>query len=398
MKRVVVTGLGMVTSAGINKIETWRKVSSLECALKKSNFAKTNFNGLVDETFNSGLSTRDKKYMDKVTQFAIVATQEAMDDCGLVLKDDLNTNVAVFIGTSVGGIETFTEEALKELEKISVLSMIKSLPNMVAANLSMRHRVHGGAYTYSSACASGAVAIGEAFLKIKNGEIDCAIVGGSEACVTEQITESFKRLRILSSTTELNEACVPFSIRRSGFVLSEASAILVLESLESANERNAPIYAEIAGYGSTSDAHSLTSLDQGGIERCMKKAVNSAFLDITDIGYINAHGTATANNDKVEADAIKNIFPNNPLVSSTKSILGHSLGASGAVEAALCCLMIKDGIIIPTINVRDEDVDPNIHANLLLNKTVPYGGLAILSNSFAFGGNNVSLLFKKLNE
>lgn len=389
----------MVTSAGNNAVETWNKVENLECSLSPSPFEGTYFNGLVDQNFNADLSSKDRRYMDKGSQMALIAANEAIKDSGLMLDSKENDHAAIFMGSSLGGIESLSQELIASatdgLDKISVLGMTKSLPNMLGANISIKHQIGGGVYTYSSACSSGAVALGEAYLKIQREEIDIAIAGGSEACATIQIMQSFKMLGAVSTSLELKTASIPFSKKRSGFVLSEGAAILILETLESALERDANIYAEIVGYGSTSDGTSLVAPDQKGIEKCMKKALKSADMKPENVEYINAHGTATQTNDEVESRAIERIFGNRPKVSSTKSILGHSLGATGAVEAALCCQMIKKGILIPTINVKKSDVADEIKLSLLLDRLQKYEGGAVISNSFAFGGHNVSLVFKE---
>lgn len=399
MNRVVVTGIGMITPAGIGKLKNWEKIYCLENCLSDSSIEGTYFNGLINEEYKNVLTTKQIRYMDKVSQIGLLASREAVKDSKINIEDVRGENMAIFIGTAVGGMESLSRELNEStkhgLKKISVMGMPKLLSNMIGTNLSIEFKITGGSYTFVSACASGAVAIGEAVKKIRFGEVKAALAGGSEACAIPQVLESFKRLGAVSTNNDINKASIPFSKDRSGFVLSEGAAILVLEEYEHAKKRGAKIYAEIAGYGSSSDGVSLIAPDADGIELCIKRALEDAEISEKEVEYINAHGTSTNLNDKVESKVIENVFKSKPYVSSTKSIIGHTLGAAGAIEAALCCLMIDNKKLIPTINLEEENVDEEININLLLKKE-NYNGGAILSNSFAFGGNNASLVFKSL--
>lgn len=399
MKRVVVTGIGMITPAGIGTEENWSNIEKLKNCLSKSNIEGTNFNGLISDEYKKSLTSKQIRYMDKVSQIAVLAAKEAINDSRINIDEIGGDKVAIFIGTAVGGMESLSRELNEStkhgLEKISVLGMPKLLSNMIGTNISIESNINGGSYTFVSACASGAVAIGEAIKKIRYGEIKVALAGGSEACALPQVLESFKRLGAVSTNDDINKASIPFSKNRSGFVLSEGAAILVLEEYEEAIMRGATIYAEIAGYGSSSDAVSLIAPDENGIELCIKNALKDANISHEEIEYINSHGTSTILNDKIESKVIYKIFNKKPLVSSTKSIIGHALGAAGAIEAGLCCLMIKNKTLIPTINLEEDNIDEDVNVNLLLEKR-DYNGGTILSNSFAFGGNNASLVFKAI--
>lgn len=399
MNRVVVTGIGMITPAGIGVDKNWSNIENLKNCLSNSKIEGINFNGLISDDYKKGLTSKQIRYMDKVSQIAVLAAEEAISDSKINIDEIGTDNIAIFIGTAVGGMESLSRELNEStkygLEKISVFGMPKLLSNMIGTNISIENKINGGSYTFVSACASGAVAIGEAIKKIRYGEIKVALAGGSEACALPQVLESFKRLRAVSTNDDIDKASIPFSKDRSGFVLSEGAAILVLEEYEEARSRGATIYAEIAGYGSSSDGVSLVAPDENGIEKCIRKALKDANISHEEIEYINAHGTSTILNDKIESKVIDKIFDKKPLVSSTKSIIGHTLGASGAIEAGLCCLMIKNKKLIPTINLEEDNIDEDINVNLLLDKR-EYSGGAILSNSFAFGGNNASLVFKSV--
>ncbi|HCE12184.1 MAG TPA: beta-ketoacyl-[acyl-carrier-protein] synthase family protein [Enterococcus sp.] len=396
MKRVVVTGLGSVSPCGTTNEEILSAINNHKQCFVKSKWDVVEFYGEVSEDYKYSLNKKKIRYTDKVSQLALYASESAILDSRLKLSNLNKERCGISIGTSMGGFQTLhtelTESALHGLEKISLLGMPKLLHNMISANLSIALNFKGGVYTYNNACASSATAIGEAFQKIQRDEFDVMLVGGSECCISEQVFKSFHRLRALSRSTNIDKASIPFSKDRNGFILSEGAALLVLEEYEHAIARNAPIYCEIKGYATTSDASSLVAPDIDGITRCMKKALDNAKIIASEVTYINAHGTGTKANDLIEAKAINKIFKS-PFVSSTKSIHGHLLGASGALEALLCCLMIRNKQLFAQSNVSYSDVDPEINLNLLLGDSINYEGGNILSNSFAFGGSNVSLVF-----
>lgn len=398
MKRVVVTGLGSVSPCGNTNEEILSTIKNQNQCFVKSKFDVVEFYGEVSEDYKTNFNKKQIRYMDKVSQLAFCAGEAAVLDSRLNLSELNKVRCGISIGTSMGGFQTLhtelTESALYGLEKISLLGMPKLLHNMIGANLSIAFDFKGGVFTYNNACASSATAIGEAYNKIQRNEFDVLLAGGAESCISEQVFKSFHRLGAMSTSKNIDEASIPFSKARSGFVLSEGSAVLVLEEYEHAIARDAPIYCEIKGYATTSDASSLVAPNTDGITRCMEEALHDAEIEAHEVEYINAHGTGTQANDLVEAKAINRIF-SSPFVSSTKSIHGHLLGAAGAFEALLCCLMIKNKQLFPQSNVSYADVDPEINLNLLLSKSIEYECGYILSNSFAFGGSNVSLVFSK---
>lgn len=399
MNRVVVTGIGMVTPNGLTTESTWKSITNLESSIIASDFNNTRFVGQVNNMFNQTLSTKEKRYADRCTQMALIASREAIKDAGLIINDENSNDISAFVGSSVGGISALADEfgaaAVKGVDHMTMLVIPRNLINMITANISIDLGIKGETLAYSLACASGTVAIGEAFKKIQNGSKNVILAGGAEACVIPQVIEAFRKLRALTNAKTIEKASIPFSKERSGFVLSEGSAFLVLEEFNHAQARGAEIYCEIEGYGSSSDAQSLLAPDINGVIRCMENALEDAKIKPRQVEYINAHGTSTKLNDITEATAIKKLFVNNPSVSSTKSIHGHALGAAGAIEAALCALMIKKEKLIPNINVNAKDVDPSIDINILLEKTHPYHGGKVLTNSFAFGGHNASLVLSK---
>lgn len=403
MKRVVVTGIGAVAPCGNGKNEILKAMTSGKTSISTSNVESVNFYGKVNEECLLVLNRKEKRYMDKASQYAIISAREAMLDSKLELEKLNLKKAGTFMGTSMGGFETMltelTESVQYGLDRITLLGMPKSLHSMLGANLSIEFGFKGGVYTYNSACASSAMAIGEAYRKIQNGELTVALAGGSEACLVEQVFESFHRLGALSTKKNIEQASIPFSKKRDGFVLSEGAAMLILEEYEHAVSRKAEIYCELSGYGTTSDAVSLVAPAYEGIKDCMANALEDADVLINQIEYINAHGTSTEANDRIESKAIYDLFDSeghSPYVSSTKSVHGHLLGGAGALEAFLCCLAINTGKIFPQVNVMLDDVDTDIGLNLLLDKPIEYQGGSILSNSFAFGGINVSLVFKPI--
>lgn len=401
MKRVVITGIGGVTPCGNSKEEILRNIEEKKLGIEPSHLETASFYGKVDPSCLESLTKKQKRYMDKASQFAYLATKEAIIDSKLDQADI--EDATIYVGTSMGGFETLfyelTESAKNGLDKMTVLGIPKSLHNMVGTNISIEFGIKGGIFTYNSACASSAMAIGEAFSKIRNGDATVCVTGGTESCIIDQVFESFNRLGALSTSTDLNKASIPFSSERQGFVLSEGASFLILEEYEHAIKRNADIYCEISGYGTSSDAKSLVSPDLTGIKKCIENSLMDAQLSPNDIEYINAHGTSTVANDVTETKAISEIFlekGSSPLISSTKSFHGHLLGAAGAMEALLCTLMIRTEKLFSQRNVTQDKIDESMNGlNFILDGDANYQGGAILSNSFAFGGINVSLVFSK---
>lgn len=397
--RVVITGIGIISPCGIGINQTWNSLLNKNCCFTKSGFPKSNFCGKVDEKYLSEVNKKQKRYMDKNSIFALIAARETVNVSGISKEALQNDDVIICTGTAMGGMETLTyeigESAKYGMNKISVIGMPKLLGNMMGANISIEYGITGSSFTYNSACSSSAVAIGEAFKKIQYNEAKIALAGGAEACIVEQVFASFTRLSALSKSEMVNDALVPFSKKRTGFVMSEGAAFLMLEEYEHALERGAKIYCEIIGYGSSADAKSLVSPDLSGIKKCLLKALADAKISENEVEYINAHGTGTEANDLNEGKAIQQIFTNRPYVSSTKSIHGHLLGATGALEACICSMMINNKLLIPQINTIKEDIDQQMDINLL-TEFVNYKGGAVISSSFAFGGNNAVLVLRGL--
>lgn len=398
-RKVVITGIGTISPCGNDVKETWQELQNKSNCFTESIFPQIKYYGKVNSKYEDLLTRREKRYMDKTSHFALIAARQAIND-SKIEKEDLKSEYTIIsLGTAMGGMESLTyeigETAKGGMDKITLLGMPKLLANMLGTNIAIEYGISGGAFTYNSACASSSVAIGEAFRKIQHGEANIAIAGGAESCIVEQVFASFSKLGALSTNNDIDNVSIPFSEKRTGFVLGEGAGILILEEYEQALARGAKIYCEIIGYGTSSDAKSLVAPDVKGIKTCLQRALADSGLQSQDVEYINAHGTGTVANDFVEGTAIKEVFTNIPFVSSTKSIHGHLLGAAGALEACLCSLMIKNKKLIPQINVKKSDIDAKIgELNVLLDDFVMYNGGAIMSNSFAFGGDNSSLVFR----
>lgn len=309
MNRVVVTGLGTINPLGNNVISTW------EAAQKGNNnfeyYEKLNVTiSRVRAELSDFLSKREQRYQDRVSQLAMVSTMEAVNDSALLQKD--LDRAIIGVGTSIGGVNTTVEETKKATQKsikaIGIRTIIKMLPNMIASNLSIKLGIHGSITTYSAACASGSVSIGETFRKLQNGDADVGIVIGAESCLNDEAIEAFKKLGVLSDNQDLDKASVPFMNNRSGFVMSEGASTIILENMGHALKRNARIYGEILGYGNYSDGLSLVAPSSEGMILAMKQAILDAKIDAQQVAYINAHGTSTIANDREEANAISSIF------------------------------------------------------------------------------------------
>lgn len=400
-RRVVVTGTGVICPIGGSTEEFWQSLLD-----GRSNFTGSSVDGVglvatVPDGWDSMFSAGTRRYTDRCTRFALRAAREALTNAGIVGESEILADAGIFVGSSIGGVGTlayeFNESALHGLDHMSPLGVPKALTNMIAANLSIQLGIRGEALTYSSACASGAVAIGEAYRRIRSGDLDVALAGGAEACVIDQVLESFRKLGAMSSSDDADAASTPFSKDRSGFVMSEGAGMIVLESLEHATARGANILGEMVGYHGASDGKSLLAPNLDGILRAVSGLFSRSRRFVPEnVGYINAHGTSTVLNDKMESAAIAQLFPHRPLVSSTKSYYGHPFGAAGALEAIVCLLSLKRRIAIPTLNVSEADVDPmEIDINLLLGEPVAMPEGLALSISLAFGGQNAALLFSR---
>jgi 3-oxoacyl-[acyl-carrier-protein] synthase II len=409
-RRVAVTGLGLVTPVGIGTEETWQAllggvsgigpITRFDASEFTTRFAGE-VKGFEPTRWISAREARSSM-SDLFIQFAMAAGTMAMDDAGLVLEGELGERTGCFIGSGMGGVATLEATHLALLAKgprhgISPFFVTQIIINLAAGQLSIKYGAKGPCYGQVSACSSGAHAIGDAFRLIQRGEADAMICGGSEAVVTPLGVGGFAAMRALSTRNDAPAlACRPFDLDRDGFVLSEGAGVLVLEELEHAKKRGARIHAILEGYAANADAHHITApAEEGeGVQRCMRTALADAGLGVDSIDYINAHGTSTKMNDATETLAIKKVFGDHArklMISSTKSMTGHLLGAAGGVEAAFTALTVARGQIPPTINYTTPDPDcdldyvPNIARDVLVRHA--------LTNSFGFGGANASLIF-----
>lgn len=407
MRRVVVTGIGAVTPIGNTVAEMWEGIKEGRCGIAEiTRYDATDRKvKLAAEVKNLPLEElvdkHDLRKMDLFSAYGLVAADQAVVDAGISFEGE-EDRCAVIVSSGIGGITTITKEHDKGNEKgfdrISPYLIPSAISNMAAGRIAIKHNLQGMCTCPVTACAGGTNAVGDAFRHIRDGYADVALCGGAESCVNELVIGGFTTSKALCQSEDPMRASIPFDKERCGFVLGEGAGILVLEELEHALKRNAKIYAEVVGYASNCDAHHITApLEDGsGASRCMKLAMADAGIEPERIGYINAHGTSTPMNDKVETLAVKNAFgeaASKVMMSSTKSMTGHLLGASGAVEAIITTLAVKDGYIPATINykVQDELCDLDIVANEGRNCQIEYA----MSNSLGFGGHNASLIIKK---
>jgi 3-oxoacyl-[acyl-carrier-protein] synthase II len=411
-RRVVVTGLGAVTPLGNNVRESWdaliRGISGVDFITK---FDASDFGCRIAaevKGFDGSLyfDKKELKRMDLFLQYAIAATIEAINDSNLDLEKEDKTRIGVIIGSGIGGLVTIEENARTLFEKgprrVSPFFIPIAIVNMASSMVSIRLGVKGPQSAVCTACATGTNAIGDAFKIIQRGDADIMIAGGSEAAICPLGIAGFTVMRALSSRNDdPKRASRPFDRERDGFVMGEGAGILILEEYEKAKRRGAKIYAEIVGYGMSGDAYHITMPDEDGegAALCMKRALEDAGLNPEDVDYINAHGTSTPLNDKTETLAIKRVFGEHAYkipVSSNKSMIGHLLGAAGAVEAVFTVLTIHEGIIPPTINY--EYPDPNCDLDYVPNIARNADVKVAISNSFGFGGVNATLVFRKVTE
>ncbi len=407
-RRVVITGLGAVTPLGNNVKDTWEAMKAgkngispitlFDTAAYKAKLA-AEVKGFDPKDY---LEINETLRTDRYTQFAIAAAQQAVDDSGIESNVEPE-RFAVEIGTGIGGIRTFEIEHTKLLEKgprrVSSLFVPMMISNMAAGMIAIRHGCKGSAMPAVTACASGSNAIGEAMRMIRHSYADAVITGGTEAAVSQSAVAGFVNMQALSVSEDPNAASLPFDSRRAGFVIGEGAVALILEEYEHAKSRGAQIYAEVCGYGSTCDAYHITAPapDGSGGTRAMLDAMREAGYKESDRVYVNAHGTGTPMNDKVETMVIKNALGDkakDALVSSTKSMTGHMLGAAGAIEALACVFALNEGIIPPTINLNEQDAECDL--NCVPNTALKADIDLALSNSLGFGGHNACLAFRKV--
>lgn len=411
-KRVVITGLGCICPVGNNVKETWSallagKSGAGLITLFDASRHKTRFAAEVKGFDAAGLfGQRDARKMDRFTQFAIAATMEALEQAGLKLDETDRDRVGVLIGTGIGGIGIMMDQAevMRERgpDRVSPFLIPMMISDSAAGVLAIRLGVRGPNMSIATACASGNNAIGEATNMIRRGAADVMIAGASEAALVPLAMAGMNVMTALSTRNEdPQSASRPFDRDRDGFLMGEGAGVLILESLEHAQGRGANILAELSGYGTTDDAHHISAPAENGAGAAisMKLALEDAAMDVMDIGYINAHGTSTPLNDKSETAAIKTVFGEQAYqipVSSTKSMTGHLLGASGAVEAAFGIMAIREGVLPPTINYRTPD--PECDLDYVPNEPRKASPKNVMSNSFGFGGHNATLVISQFDE
>ena len=409
MRRVVVTGLGPVTSIGIGKEEYWDSLIEGRSGISHiTNFDTEGYTTTIGSEVKNFdpekyIDKKEAKRMDRFAQFAIAGTQLALEDSGLDLDSIDKRRVGVILGSGVGGIETLEREHTKLMERgakrVSPFFIPMMISNMGPGQITMYYGFKGPSFTITTACASGNHAIGESFRMIQRGDADIIVTGGSEAAVSPISVAGFCSMKALSKRNdEPEKASRPFDKDRDGFVIGEGAGILILEELEHALNRNAHIYGEIIGYSATSDAYHVTAPDPEaeGATMAMRLAIEDGGIHYELVDYINAHGTSTYYNDKLETMAIKKAFKDHAYklkISSTKSMTGHLLGAAGGIEAISTILTIERGIIPPTINL--ETPDPECDLDYTPNEACTMDVNYALSNSLGFGGHNGTILFKK---
>lgn len=409
MKRVVVTGLGAITPIGKNVEEFWKGIKDGVCGIDEiKSFDTTNFKvklagEIKDYNEENYFEKKAAKRLDKYTQYALIASREAMKDANLNVEEINAERFGVILSSGIGGLQTIENNDHTIIEKgpdrVSPMFIPMSICNMAAGNVAIEVGAKGESFAIVTACASATHSIGEAYRLIKHGYQDVMIAGGTEASITPLGIAGFMNMKALSQSTDRLRASIPFDKERSGFVMGEGAGVIIIEELEHALKRNAKIYAELVGYGASSDAYHITSPAPGGVggARAMKLAIEDANIEAKDIDYINAHGTSTHLNDSLETSAIKLALGEEAskkvMVSSTKGNTGHLLGAAGGVEAIACVKAIEDGFVPATIGykVPDEECDLDIVPNEGRNIKINYA----MSNSLGFGGHNSSIIFKK---
>jgi beta-ketoacyl-acyl-carrier-protein synthase II len=409
-RRVVVTGIGVVCPVGNDLNTTWQNVSQGKSGIgfiRNWDTSKSNIKiaGEVKDFDPTALfGRREARRIDRVTQLAWAAAQQAVADAGLQITDENRNDIGILVGTGIGGLNTIVEGTLEFAEKghrgVSPLLVPMMLPDTAAGKISIEFGVNGPNMTLSTACATGNNAIGEAASWIQRGMCEIVIAGASEAGLNPVAMASFDNMTALTRNPDPSKACRPFERDRDGFVIAEGAAILILESLEGALARGAKIYGEVLGYGFTSDAYHATAPapDGEGARRAMAMALKSAGLGLGDIDYVNAHGTGTPLNDHAETLAMKKLFGERVYeipVSSTKSMTGHMLGAAAAVEAAISLMVIRDQFVPPTLNL--DQSDPECDLDYVPHVGRPHPVQRVMSNAFGFGGHNVVIILGRYN-
>ena len=408
-RRVVVTGLGTINPLGNKVSDSWEKllngVSGIDhiTSFDTENLPVTFAGEVKNFDANEYMGKQHARKLDRSAHLSIFATEQALKDAGVDTETRLGSNVGIVFGTGIGGIGA-TEDAVRVFDsrgpsRINPLAITQLMPNSSTGQVAIKFGIEGPSLTITTACAASANAVGEAKNLIENGIVDMVVAGGTESGTTPMTIAAFAQIRALSTKNDTPaEACSPFDKNRDGFVMAEGSTVLIMESEESANSRDAKIYGYVDGYGATTDAHHITAPAEGGAGalRAMELALKDAGIEKNKIEYINAHGTSTPANDKNETLAIKELFAEHAYdlqISSSKSMTGHLLGGAGAFESMVCLLSLKNNKISPTINLNtpDEECDLNYTPNIPINREISYA----MSNSFGFGGHNGVLIFGK---
>lgn len=407
-QRVVVTGMGIMTSLGADLDTLWNNlmagksgVSSID-SFDVGEYPTQIAASIKDFNPDEYIDKKEARRMDRFVQFAVAASKKALEDAKLNIAEDADPErVGVMIGSGIGGLGTWEDQHNVLLQKgpkrVSPFFIPMMIANMASGQVSMLFGAKGPNSTAVTACATGTHSIGDSYKLIQRGDADIMICGGAEATIRPTGMAGFCAMRAMSTRNdEPEKASRPFDIDRDGFVMGEGAGILVLESLEHALKRGAAIYGEVIGYGMSGDAHHMTDPDPDGAARCMSKAMKDAGIDPSEVDYINAHGTSTPIGDKSETQAIKIALGDHAYhvaVSSTKSMTGHLLGAAGGVEAVICGLAIKHGMIPPTINIDNQD--PECDLDYVPNVPRQADLKVVMSNSFGFGGHNATIVLKK---
>lgn len=410
MRRVVITGVGLITSLGTGTEKSWEAIVDGKCGIKNIESFDTEgctvtIAGEVRDfdPLEFGIEKKEVKKLARNTQFAIAASKMALEDSGLVINEENATKVGTIVSSGIGGMEIFEEQYLNMIEKgikrISPFTIPAMINNMASGNVAIYLGAKGPNKAVVTACASGTHSIGDAFEMIRYGKADAMIAGGTEATITKYAIHAFANMKALSTrNSEPEKASRPFTADREGFVMGEGAGVVILEELESAKARGAKIYAEVVGYGETCDAYHITAPADGGegAARAFEIAMKQGNIKPEEVGYINAHGTSTPANDKNETLAIKSVFGEeayNINISSTKGATGHGLGAAGGIEAVLIALAVKNGVIPPTIN--NDNPDPELDLNYTPNVSVKRDIEVAMSSSLGFGGHNAVIAVRK---
>lgn len=413
-RRVVITGMGAITPIGNSVAETWESIKAGKSGIDTI----THFDASINKVHYAAevknfdpalyMDAKDARKMARFSQYAVAASKMALEDANLLGNAEILEDTGCILGVGIGGFEVTEANCISYYKsgcvKTAPMTIPELIPNEAGGNVCMQFGLHGPCQAVSTACSSGTDALGVAFDMVRSGRIDCCLAGGAESTINGYAIVSFEVLHALSNSfaDDPKKASRPFDKKREGFVMGEGSAILVFEEYEHAKARGAKIYAEVMGYGSSCDGYHLTSPNPDGIEgaKCMKYALKDARMDPSEIQYYNAHGTSTKINDPSETNMIKNAFgienAKNLHISSTKSMHGHCLGATGAIEAMICVKAINDSYVPATINLDEQDIEGGCDLNYTPNKGIEANIDAAMSATFGFGGHNGAIIVKKV--